>query len=90
MLFSEKVLLVGMACSQTNYLLAAHCWGCHLTSVCGYLSLTPEKESLWSDWPLLELLAYYQWLWMGYGQGHIEGDIMLLLGPAGVGHAVLA
>jgi len=27
---------------------------------------------------------------MGYGQGHIGGDIMLLLGLAGVGHVVLA
>ena len=38
----------GGACSQTRCLPSAHCSHCSGAGVCGYLSISPMRESLWS------------------------------------------
>ena len=45
----EKLLLVGVTCSQTRCLPLALCWCQSLSGLCHYLSLSLRQASLWSD-----------------------------------------
>jgi len=73
----EKLSFVGRACSQTQCLPLAHCWSHSWTGLCGYLTLSPEQESLWSGtgpcWGCLHTARLVALLWMGSSQGHIGG-----------------
>ena len=74
----EKLSLVDRACSQTSCLPLAHCWGCSLTGVCGYLSLSPGQESLWrgagSCWGCLHTAMLVAPLWRVASQECSGGD----------------
>lgn len=78
MLFPEKLLLMGGACSQAHCLPPAQCWGHSLTHVYGYLSLSPGQKALWNGANLcqgcLHIAKLVVPLWMGSIQEHIGGD----------------
>ena len=75
----KRLLLVGRACGQTGCLPPVRCRVCSWSGVCGYLPPAPGAGVTFSatspSWGCLHTTGLVATLWMGSGQGHIEGGV---------------